>query len=544
MTGRAARPFGVRVAALARRGPAMVVVMLLLLTGCVPDRSGTNDSPSPGYTLPAIDHTYPAPDPPDRPAPDDSDAQPPGFTRPPAGSGYSRYLDQKLRWTQCDEFRCVTFRAPLDWSDPDGQAITLAMRMKPASAPERHGVLFINPGGPGSSAQEYVPSFDTTGLESFDIIGLDSRGSGESTPVVCGTGEQTDDYYLLDATPDDQAERDALIAGQQQFNGQCRRNSGRLLDHISTIEAMHDYDLARHLLGEAQLNFYGVSYGTFLGAVYAELYPENVGRVVLDSAVNLTPDSDVIQAQGFDLSLRNFAAWCEQNSQQCRLAGTEQEVVDEVVTFITGLDAAPLPTTDPERPLTQSLALTGLVLHFYFGAEIYPYLAQLLEYTLTFGDGSYLLEAADLLNERNPDGTYGGLTYAFPAIRCVDETDDGVQAAFDTWTGRDTELAPIFGPLFGPDLVCPLWTARPAPQIDFTGAGAPPLLVIQNTGDSATPYRNAEIMAEELASAVLVVRDAPGHGAYASGSACMDGIVTDYFTTGAVPAEGTICTDG
>lgn len=492
-------------------------------------------------SLPTPDQVYTDKQSPDRPDVEVPDARPPGFVDPPAGAGLSRYFDQPLTWNDCDtNYKCATFAAPLDWQDPDGQAITIAMKMAPASA-QRVGAIFINPGGPGGSSQDYVAGFATTGLEGYDIIGLDSRGSGESTPVVCGTGPQTDAFYSADGTPDDQAERDALVAAQQRFNDECRAASGPLLDHISSIETIYDYDLARHLIGEQKLNFYGVSYGTFLGAVYAELYPENVGRMVLDSAVNLTPSTEVIQAQGFDLSMRAFAGWCAQNG--CGLGASEDEVIKTIVDWVISLDANPLPG-DGTRQLTQTLAITGIVLHFYFGAEAYSSLSELLLYTMDSGDGSYLLQNADLLNERYPDGSYGSLTYAFPAIRCVDEADEGVQSAFDNWTGRYSEMAPIFGPLFGPDLVCPLWTADPAPQIDFTGAGAPPILVVQNTGDSATPYRNAEIMVEELESATLVVRESPGHGAYASGSACMDAAVVNYFADGTVPAEGTRCTDG
>lgn len=200
--------------------------------------------------------------------------------------------------------------------------------------------------------------------------------------------------------------------------------------------------------------------------------------------------------------------------------------------------------TGSSRKLTQSLGVSGVILFFYFGSEAYADLADVLDYTLTSGDGSYLLQAADMMNDRGPDGSFGSLQYSFPAIRCVDEGDDGLQDAFDTWAGRDTQMAPLLGHLLGPDVVCPLWTAQAAPQIDFTGAGAPPLLVIQNTGDSATPYRQAEIMAEELESATLVVREAPGHGAFASGSTCMDKIVADYYAKGKVPAAGTRCTDG
>lgn len=532
-------------------------VLASLLAACGPWQLPTqSQSPAPTTsastptTRPSFDADHPLPTPanryadktsPDRPTVAVPDVAPPGFIDPPAGTGLARYFDQPLTWQECGAYQCATFAAPLDWHDPDAQAITIAMKMSPAVAGSSYlGPLLINPGGPGGSSQEYVDGFSRQGLEGFDIIGLDSRGSGESTPVVCGTGPQTDDYYNADTTPDDEAEHAALIEAQTEFNQQCRDASGPLLDHISSIETIYDYDLARHLLGAERLSFYGISYGTFLGAVYAELYPERVERMVLDSAVNLTPSTEVIQAQGFDLSLEAYADWCATNAD-CTLGDSRDAVVDKVVSFIEQLDAKPLPTEYPGRRLTESLATTGVVFHFYFGAEVYPYLTETLTYTIESGDGTLLLDAADLLNDRDPQGNYGSLTYAFPAIRCVDEADQGVSEAFDVWQGRDSQLAPIFGPLFGPDLVCPLWTAAPAPQIDFTGAGAPPLLIIQNTGDSATPYRNAEIMADELESAVLVVRDSPGHGAYDSGSTCVDAIVIDYLVHGTVPAEGTRC---
>lgn len=538
----------------------------LLLSGCLPDLFNRDPEPSEsssavtttsgptasatGVPNDAGDRKMPWPafvyegmDSPDRPAVEVPDVAPPGFVSAPPGEGYQRYLGQQLTWQPCADdssLQCTTFAAPLDWEDPDGQAITIAMRR--AGEAGEHGHLFINPGGPGGSAQDYANGFDASGVPGYAIVGLDSRGSGESTPVVCGTGAQTDDYYNVDSTPDDQAERDALIAAQQAFNAECRANSGRLLDHISSIETIYDYDLARQLLGDEKLNFYGVSYGTYLGAVYAELYPQNVGRMVLDSAVNPTPDDEVIQAMGFDLSLRNFAKWCAAQSE-CTLGGSEQEVIDRVVALLNELDAKPLPG-DGTRQLTQSLAITGVVLYFYFGSEAYSALSDVLTYTIETRDGQYLLQSADLLNERYPDGTYGGLTYAFPAIRCLDSADEGIDRAFDAWTGDDSQKAPIFGPLFGPDLVCPLWTAEPAPQIDFTGAGAPPILIIQNTGDSATPYRNAELLNGELESSILVVRDAPGHGAYMSGSSCLDTVVDDYFNQGVVPEPGVRCTDG
>jgi len=524
------------------RWPRVAVVALACAVGLSGCFSQPDSPPASAIQLPTPEQTFPAEPSPDRMvAGAVTDVKPPGFADAP-GDDLAAYTGQRLRWTDCDGgYRCATFLTPLDWQDPGAQAITIAMKMRPASTGPYMGPLFVNPGGPGGSAQDYVVGFPTSGLEGFDIIGLDSRGSGESTPVVCGTGAQTDAYLNTDFTPDDQSERDALIAAQQAFNEECRQASGALLDHISTIEAIYDYDLARQLIGAEKLSFFGTSYGTFLGAVYAELYPTRIDKMVLDSAVNLQPDSDVIQAEGFDRSLRAFASWCASND--CGLGSSEQEVVDTIVAFINGLDAEPLPG-DGSRMLTQSQAVSGLLLYFYFGSDVYQELSSLLQYTMTSGDGAYLLQVADSMNDRNSDGTYGSLAYSFPAISCADEGDDGVQAAFDDWTGRNSELAPIFGKLFGPDLTCPLWTAEPAESIDFTGKDAPPILIVQNTGDSATPYENAELMASELQSATLVTREAAGHGAYDSGSACLDWIVVDYLVNGTVPAEGTRCTDG
>ncbi|WP_341729164.1 alpha/beta hydrolase [Brooklawnia sp.] len=500
------------------------------------------DLPSGSDRLPTPEHTYPAEASPDRVISEASDdVKPPGFADAP-GDDLQAYAGQQLSWTDCGGYRCATFLVPLDWHDPGAQAITVAMKMRPASAEPHLGPLFINPGGPGGSAQDYVDGFPTSGLEQFDVIGLDSRGSGESTPVVCGTGAQTDAYFDADFTPDDQSEREALIAGQRAFNQECRDNSGALLDHISTVETSYDYDLARRLLGVEKLSFLGTSYGTYLGAVYAELYPTRISRMVLDSAVNPQPDSDVIQAEGFDRNIQAFAAWCATDGG-CGLGESEQQVIDAVVAFIDSLDAHPLAASGG-RLLTQSQAVSAVALYFYFGSDVYQELAAMLRYATASADGSYLLQVADTVNDRQPDGSYAAMAYAFPAISCADEADHGVQAAFDDWTGRNRELAPVFGRLFGPNLVCPLWTAKAAPSIDFTGKDAPPILIVQNTGDPATPYENGEMMASELESATLVTREAAGHGAYDAGSGCIDWIVVDYLVNGTVPAVGTRCTDG
>ena len=192
--------------------------------------------------------------------------------------------------------------------------------------------------------------------------------------------------------------------------------------------------------------------------------------------------------------------------------------------------------------LTQSLAVSGILVFLYFNSEAYPQLANVLLAAVN-GHPDFLLQAADLMNDRDADGSYDTLMYAFPAIRCADEADEGITAAWQEWEKNQTR-APVFGRLSGVDLVCPLWTAVPDPVPDFSAKEAPPLLVVQNTGDSATPFHNAEVMAAKLETATLVVRESAGHGAFGDGSSCIDQIVVDYLVNGDVPAEGTRCTDG
>jgi len=470
----------------------------------------------------------------------------PGMVAPPGGD-VTAYLKQTVTWGPCTSpiagesgapYECASVVVPMDWHRPDGQAITLHMKRKPATKQPSLGDLFINPGGPGGVAQSYVDSFATTGLEQYTIVGVDPRGSGESTPVVCGTTEQTQAYFDLDASPDTQAERDALLQGTKDFAHQCWLGSGPLLDHISTIEAVYDFELIRRLLGDATFNYLGVSYGTYIGAVYAELYPAHVGRLVLDAAVNITDNESVSQSAGFELALHKYAQWCAENTSCKQLGMTETEVVAAIKAFLDGLDSKPLAVGS--RMLTQTLAISGIALYLYLGTSVYSAVTAALLFAMTQGNGEYLLQAADYLNGREDDGTYGSLALSFPAIACLDGADRGIDDAWHQWD-VDAAASPIFGYYMGPNLTCAVWGVPPAPQIDFTGAGDPPIVVIGGTGDNATPYQYAQWMAEQFPSAVLVTRDGVGHGSYDSGNACIDSAVRDYLAGGIVPQDGLTC---
>ncbi|MGD7788813.1 alpha/beta hydrolase [Propionibacteriaceae bacterium Y1700] len=531
----------------------VVLCVLTLLAGCAGKETLIKSEPPPAAT------TAPSPAAPSSSAPSSSassqpsggeastepggrkvlpipDVEPEGFREPPPGIGLERYLGQEVDWTSCQGgTECAEIAVPLDHADPDGQAITLALRRARTSGTSR-GTIFVNPGGPGGSGWSMVGQY-AGGLFGYDVIGWDPRGVGRSTPVQCQNGADLDAYYDLDSTPDDVAEEKAMDEGNRAFAESCLAGSGRLLEHVSTVETVTDLDLMRQLVGDEKLHYLGYSYGTEIGAVYAQLFGQNVGHLVLDSAVNITDDDSVIQSQGFDRALGNFAEWCAAGN--CSLGDDRSAVINSVTELWADLEAEPLPVG--RRQLTQSLAVLGTLVPLYQDEGAWPYLAQALE-AARAGDGEMLLGFADSYNERGSDGRYGQMLYGFNAVRCLDEADDGVEGA-KRQAAEDAKKSPIFGANSGADLVCPMWpVAAREPVGKITGPEVTePILVIGTTGDSATPYEYAQSMASQLRTGVLLTFEGEGHGAFGGGNACLDGAVRDYFVNDRPPPEGTRC---
>ncbi|MDO5083987.1 alpha/beta hydrolase [Arachnia propionica] len=462
----------------------------------------------------------------------------PSVTLPAAlGDTLQPYWEQTLEWTDCQGGQCAVVKVPLDWENPGKAALEISLLRIPAKESSR-GPLFVNPGGPGFGGKEFAQTLGSElqgSWEGYDIVSWDPRGTGDSTRVQCGTTEQTDAAFTADTTPDDEAEQVALREAWSGFAQQCRDASGELLDHLTTIENVRDLDLVRFLLGAEKLNYVGVSYGTYVGAVYAELFPENTGRLVLDSAVDITNDEAVAQSEGFELAFRNYADWCVAQGN-CALGGSTDEIVASTSEFIKGLDATPL--TVGNRTLTQAMGATGIALFLYSGAEQYPVLTQAIVKARA-GDGAMLLQASDLLNGRGQQG-WETVAYAFPATRCVDDADLGITVLQEQWQEL-LPKSPLFAANMGVDYTCELWTADSAPHLKLTGTGAAPILVVGSTGDSATPYQHAVTMAQQLESGNLLTYDGPGHGAVTAGNACVDEAVAAYLLEGTIPAEGTTC---
>lgn len=467
-----------------------------------------------------------------------SDAKPKGFADPPQGKGLERYLNQRISWTACGEFQCGTVLVPLNWDEPDGQAITLKMKKRSASA-QKKGTLFINPGGPGGSGQEYVDGYNASGFPGYDVLGWDTRGAGESTPVTCASNQQMDQYNEVDISPETDPEFAKLAQAQKDFAKWCRDQSGALLDHISTLDTARDLDYLRYLVGDKQLTYHGVSYGTYIGAVYAELYPKRAGRLVLDSAVNITDKETVVQAMGFDLALKEFATWCAgQGTGTCPWGTSQAAIVKDLTTWFASLDQKPIVSSNGE--LDQNDAVLGVAAFLYSGQQAYESLLNSIRFARERSEPRYLVLAAGFLKGKDENGDYGSLAFSFPAIACADAADDGAAKVREDWT-KAQKLAPIFGYYMGPGMQCTYWTAKPMAQLKLTAKGAPPILVLGATGDPATPYEQSQWMADQLDSGVLVTWKGAGHGVYSLGNACAKKAVEDFVNKDVVPAKGTTC---
>jgi pimeloyl-ACP methyl ester carboxylesterase len=300
--------------------------------------------------------------------------------------------------------------------------------------------------------------------------------------------------------------------------------------------------MIREALGDDVLYYLGKSYGTYIGALYADLFPDRVGRLVLDGAVDPSLTSvefGLGQATGIERALSAYLADCVAQAD-CPLGSTETEAHETVAGLIDVIADDPLPTDDADRPLTETLAIYGIILPLYVPPEQgYEFLTQALSEALA-GSGETLLFLADTYLLRNPDGTYNGnQNEAISAVHCVDRPSLDDVEQIETTADDFAEVSPIFGPFLAwGELSCAQWPVEPvAEPAPVTASGADPILVVGTTGDLATPYEWAEGLAEQLESGVLLTYEGFGHTAYFSGSDCIDSAVDTYLLDGDLPGE-------
>ena len=473
----------------------------------------------------------------------------PGASDPPAADLASFY-SQELTWDSCrGAFECATLTVPIDYQDPAGDTIELALLKDPADDPgERVGSLVVNPGGPGAPGTSYAENssfaFRPVLRDAFDIVGFDPRGTGESDPVDCISDSDLDAFVAADPDPDSPEEGQQLQQSLETFHQGCVQNSDSLIGHVTTVEAARDLDVLRAALGESQLLYFGASYGTKLGATYADLFPDKVGRLVLDGAVDLSIDSRQLsleQAGGFEVALRSYVQNCVDQGD-CFLGDTVDDGLGTIQDLIADVDEEALPT-ELDRPLEVGNAFYGLVAPLY-NREYWSILDQALELALDDGDGTLLLRLSDIYESRNDDGTYSdNSAEAILAINCLDDpysiTADQVPEQIPAFE----EASPTFGEVFAWGLMgCHGVAAQATDTVDdIDGAGAAPIVVVGTTRDPATPYQWAVHLADQLESGVLVSRDGDGHTGYNSGNDCVDEAIEGYLIDGTVPQDGLEC---
>ncbi|HET7066267.1 MAG TPA: alpha/beta hydrolase [Nocardioides sp.] len=471
----------------------------------------------------------------------------PPVTRPPSAE-LARFYTQQLDWSECDHGnRCALLTVPLDYRRPAGRTIEIHVLEVPASG-TRIGSLVVNPGGPGAGGTTYAASkgasFGDPLLEHFDLVGFDPRGTGRSSPVEC-LGDRAFNAYLSSDPDPRTADQIATFRHQQRSLARgCVRNSGALAGHVSTVESARDMDILRAALGDARLTYFGASYGTKLGATYAQLFPQRVGRFVLDGAVDPTLGtraSALQQAAGFQKALDAYAADCVQSKVGCFLGKTVSDVQRTISSLLDRISRQPLPTSDG-RELTAGNAFYGIAATLY-DRGYWILLSSGLRSALG-GDGTVLMKLADAYAHRNPDGTFqDNFLEAFYDISCVDDPYTIPYARVPSQFLAFEKASPVFGRVYAWALTaCDGFTPRtdePAPTIH--ARGAQPIVVIGTTRDPATPYRWAVALAHQLDSGVLVSRNGDGHTGYHQGNVCVDTAVDRYLVSGVVPQDGLSC---
>lgn len=455
--------------------------------------------------------------------------------------------ESTLRWTSIDGgLEEAVLAVPLDHDDPNGRSIDLKILRRPADDPSaRIGSMIVNPGGPGFGAAVMVTNaknyFESELLARFDIIGMDPRGTGGSDPAIDCIDDYDDMFSRTDLTPADEAARQTQIDIVRTYAEGCTTRTGDVLSHMTTAATARDIDALRSALGESTITYFGMSYGCKLGATWATLFPDTVRAAVLDGCED--PKADIAetnrqQAAGFQASVEAFLAKCASAPDQCPIArdGDPTDALRRLWDIASTEGIASL----PGRPRVNETVLSTAMIVSMYSEDTWPTFAEAIAKGLE-GDGSVLTLLADAYYQRREDGTWGNELEAFSVISCMDNT-----TALSAEQQRDLnrELSRI-APLVYPEGIftvqpCEYLPTRSEDPVTITGAGAPTLLVLGNTGDPATPFASTQRMAASLASAVLLTVESNNHGGYRTNK-CVNDVVHAYLTDLAAPAPGKKC---
>ncbi|MFE7394831.1 alpha/beta hydrolase [Streptomyces sp. NPDC057582] len=461
-------------------------------------------------------------------------------------AGLLRYYQQQLDWKPCPDkpaFQCTTLKAPLDYAHPDAGDITLAATRKRATGTgaERIGSLLYNPGGPGLPAITglwgVADAFSSSVRAAYDLVAVDPRGVGDSTPVDCDTDTALALPKAGVITTAGEPDFEGVDAMHEKFADACQLHSGRLLPHVGTLEAARDLDLMRALVGDERLHFLGLSIGTYLGTTYAELFPSRVGRMVLDGAVDPAIDGYhrfLDAAHGYQVAWESFAADCATRAD-CPVGHSVEEANRTLDALVAALDQNPL---QPGKDVTITGQDLLLVVTTALRTPAWEDLRVLLsKVTHRVTTAPQKLSAAD-----QEDSFLG----SFTAVNCLSAplgprfTPAQAEAALPEFV----RVSPQFGAFYSTYLQwCAHWPVGPTqPSHRITAPGTPPILVVGTTRDPATPYAWSQALAHQLSSGRLLTRNGNGHTAFLQGSTCVNTAIDRYLLNGQLPPVGTVCT--
>jgi len=466
------------------------------------------------------------------------------------------FYEQEIAWEQCEDnsdYECGTVEVPMDYDNPEDSSIDIHLTRAQDTASEQP-VLF-NPGGPGASGIDFVQ--DSLGYmlsdrlaENISAIGFDPRGVGASEPVRCLSGKEFDEARETVTDPSTPEGWEASIEETKELGEQCVERSGEIIGFVDTVSAAKDMDIIRAALDEPQLDYFGVSYGTKLGATYAELFPKNVGKFVLDSV--LAPSAETFevtkaQSAGFEKSLHDWAQWCAE-SPECNVGddGDPESVMTAVTDFIAQVEEEPLTYPNGRSQPVNDLFF-GIVTPLY-SRESWELLAMAFEQGIEndYEASDYqplFLVFADAYHGRDNSGEYTNTTDAFNAINCLDyaSADKTYEQAAEE-AEELAENAPIFGPYMSYSSGCNGWPVEPAEPIgEIVAEGSNPIVIANLTSDPATPIHFSHELADQLDNSVHITVEGEGHGAYSRDNECIVDAIDHYILEDDVPEDGLVC---
>ena len=555
----------------ARKAGAVLAVLMLstALTACQPQASAASTTPPTSAPTPTAQASAPA---------SGSLGSSSNSTGSPGGSqgdvpqGLESFYSQTIDWKDCSDgtspFQCGTVTVPLDYEHPDGRTITIALKKLPApDGDAEHGSLFINPGGPGASGvammQVMAPMFTEELRGAYDIIGFDPRGVGQSTPITCWTNDEIKQHL---ANPSDDAGPTDPLKGVTYKNvpaqdkidrgaanaARCAQYSQvpELLDHVGTRDVARDLDVLRATNGNTKLNYLGISYGTRIGAIYADLFPDRVGRVVLDSAMDPSKRSGgEIRAEQITFSegaLRQYVEHC-QAQNGCPLTGSTDEAVAQLAAFVDGLDQAPLTVPDSDATVNTQDA-TAVIQRLAVKQPDWDALTAMLTPAITNHDGTLMAKAKQGSNKSSTMPVEAAVNIAnseimFAAVICNDDPDTGGTASdWDAQSAAEKKTYPFFGGTSNAmDAYCRGWGHRgKTPPRETRAKGSDPILVVGIKGDIQTLYSWAQSLSNQLDNGHLLTVEGYGHGAFGTNN-CATTAITGFLVDGTMSADGTTC---